>query len=75
MTRLVPDDSWVTTLEVGNDTVQLSGTSKAATALVPRLESSPLLANAQFRSPVTQDFVHGGEQFFLSAELRQRGGK
>ena len=72
VTRLMPDSSWVTSLQFQDGTVQLNGSSAAANALIPLLERSPMLANAQFRSPVTQDPVHGGEQFFLSADLRPR---
>ena len=72
LTRLVPDTGWVTQIEIDPGTVQLTGYAASANALIPVLEQSPLFANAAFRSPVTQDAVHGVEQFHLSAELRRR---
>lgn len=72
VTRLVPDTGWVTQIEIDPGTVQLTGYAASANALIPVLEQSPLFANAAFRSPVTQDAVHGVEQFHLSAELRRR---
>lgn len=72
LTRLVPDGGWVTQLEIDTASVQLTGYATAANALIPALESSPILTNAAFRSPVTQDPVHGVEQFHLSVDLRSR---
>lgn len=72
LTRLVPDSGWVTQIEVSTSSVQLTGFAASANALIPVLEGSPLLGNAAFRSPVTQDAVHGVEQFHLSADLRKR---
>jgi general secretion pathway protein L len=73
LTRLVPDTGWVTQMQIDSNTVQLTGYSASANALIPILEQSQLLANAAFRSPVTQDPVHGVEQFHLSVDLRRPG--
>lgn len=72
ITRLVPDNGWVTQMQIESGSVQLTGFSAAANALIPVLEKSQLLTNASFRSPVTQDPVHGVEQFHLSVDLRKR---
>lgn len=72
LTRLVPDSGWVTQMEAGTGSVQLTGYAASANALVPVLEGSPLFGNTAFRSPVTQDAVHGVEQFHLSADLKRR---
>lgn len=72
LTRIVPDGSWVTQLEIDPGSVQLTGFAAAANGLIPALEASPFLTNASFRSPVTQDAIRGVEQFHLSVDLRKR---
>ncbi len=71
VTRLVPDTGWVTQMQIDAGAVQLTGYAASANALIPVLEQSQLLTNASFRSPVTQDPVHGVEQFHLSVDLRK----
>ncbi len=73
ITHLIPDNGWVTQMQVDANTIQLTGFAMSANGLVPVLEQSQLFANAAFRSPVTQDPVHGVEQFHLSVDLRRHG--
>lgn len=72
LTRLVPDGTWATHLSIDGGTVQFTGYSNAANALVAVLEQSALFTRATFRSPVTQDAATGREQFHLSADLQKR---
>lgn len=73
LTHLVPDTGWVTQMQIDQTSIQLTGYSVSANALIPILEQSQLFANAAFRSAVTQDPVHGVEQFHLSVDLRKHG--
>lgn len=74
VTRLLPDSTWVTQFEVQDNELQLRGISDEAAALVPLLESSPLLRGTRFRSPIIQDRRESGESFHLSSEI-ERGSR
>ncbi|MGB5472040.1 MAG: PilN domain-containing protein [Gammaproteobacteria bacterium] len=69
VTRILPDDTWVNRLEIKGSEVQLQGESTAVAALIPLIESSPLLQNARFRSPITQVARSNAERFHLSADV------
>lgn len=74
LTRLLPNDTWVTRLQIEGGTVHITGFSGSANALIGALEQSPLFERAMFRAPLTQDPVHGVEQFHLGVDLRARSG-
>jgi general secretion pathway protein L len=69
LTRILPDDTWITRLDFSGLEFQLQGQSKAAAALIPLIESSPLFQNARFRSPVTRIGRTDDERFHLSAAI------
>ncbi len=71
ITRLLPDNTWVSRLDIGSEEIQVQGQSSASSALIPLLEASPLLQNVQFRSPVMQIGTTAEERFHLSADLVQ----
>jgi general secretion pathway protein L len=72
LTHLLPDDAWLTELQVSGGTVQISGFANSATALLSLLDQSPLLSNAAFRSSVTQDTDAARERFDISAQIRSK---
>ena len=76
LTRILPDDTWVTQLDIKGSEVQIQGQSVSAAALIPLLESSPELHNARFRSPVTQTRRQAKtkERFHLSVETLSEAG-
>ena len=75
LTRILPDDTWVSRLEIDGPEVQVQGQSASAAALIPLLESSPTLRNARFRSPVTQTrHAKTKERFHLSVEIQSEAG-
>ncbi|MBV8775966.1 MAG: PilN domain-containing protein, partial [Alphaproteobacteria bacterium] len=55
LTRILPDDTWLTELQINGDTVLLGGYAASATAVLTMIDRSPLLTEASFRSSVTQD--------------------
>jgi general secretion pathway protein L len=69
LTRLVPDDTWVSSIRLRDGTVELNGHSHASAALIPILDASPMFANVRFLSPVTRDRLAGDERFNLAADL------
>ncbi len=75
ITRILPDHTWLSRLEIKGNEVQVQGESESAAELIPLIESSSLLHNARFRSPVTQNPGSGVERFQLSAEVRQEYGR
>jgi general secretion pathway protein L len=75
VTRLVPDEAYLTQLVLQEDEVQLYGSAATASDLIGLLDQSPLFRAPQFRSPVTQDAADdGAERFHLSVELAAEGG-
>jgi general secretion pathway protein L len=73
VTRVLPDDTWLTRFEVSGDEVQLQGESAAAAALIPLLQASPMLADPRFRAPVTQNPREQAERFDLSCRVVRKG--
>jgi general secretion pathway protein L len=71
LTHILPDDVWLTELEIDGDGVQLSGFAESATAVLGLLDQSPTLTNAAFRSSVTQDARLNRERFDISAQIRK----
>ena len=69
VSRILPDHTWVTRLDVSTTEMQVQGQSKASASLISLVEASPLFENASFRSPVVQ--VQGTDQdrFHLSADI------
>jgi len=70
LTRILPDDTWITRLDIKGSELQIQGQSSSAAALIPLIESSSILQNPRFRSPVTQIPRSDVERFHLSAETR-----
>jgi general secretion pathway protein L len=69
VTRLVPDDTWVSTLRLRDGQIELNGHSDASAALIPILDASPLFGNVRFLSPVTRDRLADDERFHLAADF------
>lgn len=67
MTKILPDDTWVTRLDVSGSEIQIQGQSRSAASLIGIVESSALFESARFRSPVTQVPQSDVERFHLSA--------
>jgi general secretion pathway protein L len=69
LSKLVPDDTWLTHLQYREQQLQVQGQSPAASALISLLEASPRFSNARFVSPLTQDRLTGLERFQLSVDV------
>ncbi len=75
MTRILPDHTSISRLEISYSEVQLQGQSSSSAMLISLLESSPVLKNVRFRSPVIQIPSTDAERFHLSAEIEQEQSK
>jgi general secretion pathway protein L len=69
LTRILPDDTWLTELQIQGDEVQIGGTARSAAALIGLLEQSHEFTGTTFRTPVTQDPVSGRESFYIVARI------
>ncbi len=56
LTRIIPEDSWLTDFEFSGDEKKttISGYSASASKLVPLLDDSKLFSNVKFTSPITK---------------------
>ena len=67
MSRILPDNTWLSRIDIASDEIQIQGQSEAAESLIGLIEESPTFENARFRSPVTQVPQTEAERFHLSA--------
>ncbi len=72
LTHILPDDTWIYQLDIKGQEVYVQGQSNSAAALIPIIESSRILRNARFRSPVTKMPGSHTERFHLSADVATR---
>ncbi len=70
LTALVPADTFIVELQIGERDVTLSGYSSAPTALIQLLEASPLLKEAAFTGAIVFDQQERRERFTIRAALR-----
>ncbi len=70
LTRLLPDDTWLTELRVKGNEIEITGLSLSASSVIGLIDRSPDFANPSFRSPVMQDPRTSHEQFNIAAQLR-----
>jgi len=68
-TRLLPDHTWLVSLQVANGRMTLEGRSLEATSLVTLLNDAPGLSDARFNGPVTRDPATGADRFRLGAAI------
>ena len=69
VSRLLPDHTWISRLDLADGQLQLQGQSSASASLIATIESSPRFANARFRSPVVQVAGSDKERFHISADI------
>ncbi|MCF7994252.1 MAG: PilN domain-containing protein [Chromatiaceae bacterium] len=66
LTDLLPDGTWVQTLNYREGEVDIRGESTQATALIAVLENGPGISSVSFRSPVMQVATTGSERFHIA---------
>jgi Tfp pilus assembly protein PilN len=67
LTDVLPQDAWLSTLNLDAKSVEISGQANAASQLIPLLEGSAWLERVEFTSPVTRG--RDKEQFRIKAAL------
>jgi general secretion pathway protein L len=74
VTRILPDDTYLDRLVIGQDSVQMQGKSQNAQQLIERVNESELLSAAAFRGSTRLDARTGLEIFELNATVAKREG-
>jgi general secretion pathway protein L len=74
VTRILPDDTYLDRLVIGQDSIQMQGKSKNAQQLIERVNESDLLSAAAFRGSTRLDARTGLEIFELNATVAKRDG-
>jgi general secretion pathway protein L len=74
LTRLLPDDTYLTELEVKGDEVKMVGLTGSATALLAAIAKSPSFRDASFESSITHDTKTNRERFDIGAHIAKRVG-
>lgn len=69
LSKLLPDDSFVTALDYDGKTVQVQGESVSAAGLVETLDASPMFKEVGFKAPVSKVQGTSGDRFHISATL------
>lgn len=70
ITHLLPDDTWLSELELTGGEVRLTGYAASASTVLGLVDQFPRFGNAAFRSPVTQDQRVQREEFNIAAKLQ-----
>jgi general secretion pathway protein L len=69
-TRILPQGSWLTEIQVRGREVEITGYSNAAPSLIAIADASPKFSDAQFRSPLIKVPGSDAERFDLSFTVR-----
>jgi general secretion pathway protein L len=73
LSKALPDDTWLTELQIADGQLRVSGTSQSVAELVPSVQKSPIFADATFFSPTTRLANNEGDRFHLQVRLVRPG--
>jgi general secretion pathway protein L len=73
LSKALPDDTWLTELQIADGQLRVSGTSQSVAELVPSVQKSPIFADATFFSPTTRLANNEGDRFHLQVRLAAPG--
>jgi general secretion pathway protein L len=69
LTRYLPDNTWLSRLELSGQKVSMQGESMDAAALISILEKSELFSETQFASPITRNSTTQKDRFVIESKL------
>ncbi len=69
VTEILPDDTFLTDLQLQSRTLTLTGQSAAAARLIAALAADPAIRNPTFTAPVTRNEAGKSEGFAIRAEV------
>ncbi len=70
LTRVLPDDTWVQTLDIKGKELQIQGETASSVRLIGLFEQSSVFKDASFRSSLTKGQVSGTEHYQLALQIR-----
>lgn len=70
LSRLLPDDTWVQQFDLKGKELQLQGETASSSKLIALMETSKVLREANFKSPLTRGSSPAVERFHLAAEVK-----
>jgi general secretion pathway protein L len=73
LTQLLPDDTYLTELDIKGNDIRLVGIAPSATAVLALIDKSPSFRDASFESSITQDAKTNRERFDIGAHIAPRG--
>ncbi len=73
LTGRLPDDSWLTEMNLTNNRLALSGYSSSAAGLVPVIDASALFEGTRLSAPVTSDSRLNRERFSIETAITPQG--
>jgi general secretion pathway protein L len=65
----LPDDTWLSELQIAEGQIRVSGISQSVADLVPAVQEKPIFADATFFSPTTRLTKGEGDRFHLQMRL------
>ena len=71
LTRVLPDDTWVRTLDLKGKEIVIQGETASSVKLVGLFEQSNRFKDATFRTPLVKGQTQGVEIFSLALKVRQ----
>lgn len=71
LSRLLPHDSWITSLNLQENKLTLQGNSAKASEVVTALAGSKLLSGVQYQASVTRDPRNNLERFSITAKVEK----
>lgn len=69
LSRLFPDDTYVTELRIVGDKMQVVGITRDAPSLIQLIAQSPYFAQARFFAPTTRSPAQAGENFHIETQI------
>ncbi len=69
LSRLLPDEVWLTQLNLADGQLEIEGLAQAAAPLVGLIEASPVFGRVRFLTPLTRDPLRGRERFHFAIQI------
>lgn len=70
LTRLLPQNTWVSHFQIEKQVLKIEGESSDAAALIGVLEQSEFFANSKFTSPVTRNPSNNKDRFTIETSVQ-----